>query len=122
MKTREDENDNNLKITYTIKPSFTTRKLEQLQQENKELENKIKRLEEIIQWYEKENRHNQEFIIDLSKRIDKTTQAIDELLSYDDFKDITNANFGNVKEELKFYLSNYKTLEDFRKEIINNEK
>lgn len=93
-----------------------------LQQENKELENKIKRLEEIIQWYEKENRHNQEIIIDLSKRIDKTTQAIDELLSYDDFKDITNANFGNVKEELKFYLSNYKTLEDFRKEIINNEK
>ena len=32
MKTREDENDNNLKITYTIKPSFTTRKLKQLQQ------------------------------------------------------------------------------------------
>ena len=29
MKTREDENDNNLKITYTIKPSFTTRKLKQ---------------------------------------------------------------------------------------------
>lgn len=89
---------------------------------NKELENTIKRLEEevnkqaeIIQWYEKENRHNQEVIIDLSKRIDKTTQAIDELLSYDDFKDITNAIFGNVKEELKFYLSNYKTLEEFRK-------
>ena len=89
---------------------------------NKELENTIKRLEEevnkqaeIIQWYEKENRHNQEIIIDLSKRIDKTTQAIDELLSYDDFKDITNASFGNVKEELKFYLSNYKTLEEFRK-------
>lgn len=88
----------------------------------KELENTIKRLEkevnkqaEIIQWYEKENRHNQEIIIDLSKRIDKTTQAIDELLSYDDFKDITNASFGNVKEELKFYLSNYKTLKEFRK-------
>ena len=89
---------------------------------NKELENTIKRLEEevnkqakIIQWYEKENRQNQEIIIDLAKRIDKTTQAIDELLSYDDFKDITNAIFGNVKEELKFYLSNYKTLEEFRK-------
>ena len=40
---------------------------------------------------------------------------LDELLSYDDFKDITNASFGNVKEELKFYLSNYKTLEEFRK-------
>lgn len=50
---------------------------------NKELENTIKRLEEevnkqakIIQWYEKENRHNQETIIDLSKRI---TKAIDKL-------------------------------------------
>lgn len=89
---------------------------------NIELENTIERLEEevnkqakIIQWYEEENRHNQEIIIDLSKRIDKTTQAIDELLSYDDFKDITNAIFGNVKEKLKFYLSNYKTLEEFRK-------
>ena len=93
-----------------------------LKEESKELKNTIKRLEEevnkqakVIQWYEKETRHNQEIIIDLSKRIDKTTQAIDELLSYDDFKDITNAIFGNVKEELKFYLSNYKTLEEFRK-------
>lgn len=53
---------------------------------NKELENTIKRLEEevnkqakIIQWYGKENRHNQETIIDLSKRIDIITQAIDKL-------------------------------------------
>ncbi len=89
---------------------------------NKELENTIKRLEEevnkqaeIIQWYEKENRHTQEIIIDLSKRIDKTTQAIYEWLSYDDFIDITTATFCNVKEDLIFYLSNYKTLEEFRK-------
>lgn len=81
----------------------------------KRLEEEVNKQAEIIQWYEKENRHNQEIIIDLSKRIDKTTQAIDELLSYDDFKDITNAIFGNVKEELKYYLSNYKTLEEFRK-------
>lgn len=94
---------------------------------NVELEKTIKRLEEevnkqaeIIQWYEKENRHNQEIIIDLSRRIDKTNQAIDDLLSYDDFKDITNAMFGNVKEELKFYLSDYKTLEEFRKHNLEN--
>ena len=79
------------------------------------LAEEVNKQAKIIQWYEKENRHNQEIIIDLSKRIEKTTQAIDELLSYDDFKDITNAIFGNVKEELKFYLSNYKTLEEFRK-------
>ena len=52
---------------------------------NIELENTIKRLEEevnkqakIIQWYEKENRHNQEIIIDLSKRIDKAIEYIKE--------------------------------------------
>ena len=52
---------------------------------NRELENTIKRLEEevnkqaeIIQWYEKENRHNQEIIIDLSKRIDKAIEYIKE--------------------------------------------
>ena len=73
----------------------------ELSKENQELENTITRLEEEV---------NKQ-----AKRIDKTTQAIDELLSYDDFKDITNASFGNVKEELKFYLSNYKTLEEFRK-------
>ena len=52
---------------------------------NIELENTIERLEEevnkqskIIQWYEKENRHNQEIIIDLSKRIDKAIEYIKE--------------------------------------------
>lgn len=54
---------------------------------NKELENTIKRLEEevnkqakIIQWYEKENRHNQEIIIDLSKRIDNAVEYIENNL------------------------------------------
>lgn len=80
---------------------------------NKELEKTIERLEEevnkqakVIQWYEKETRHNQEIIIDLAKRIDKTINAI----------------FGNVKEELKFYLSNYKTLEEFRKANLKEKK
>ena len=48
MKTREDENDNNLKITYTIKPSFTTRKLKQLQQENKQLKDNWNKLKEYF--------------------------------------------------------------------------
>ena len=89
---------------------------------NIELEKTIKRLEEeinkqaeIIQWYEKENRHNQEIIIDLSKRIDKTTEAIDEMLVYNDFNDTTSA-FGNVPEQLKFCLSEYDNIEDFRKQ------
>lgn len=48
MKTREDENDNNLKITYTIKPSFTTRKLKQLQQENEILKENAENNDKVV--------------------------------------------------------------------------
>lgn len=48
MKTREDENDNNLKITYTIKPSFTTRKLKQLLKENKILKENAENNDKVI--------------------------------------------------------------------------
>lgn len=48
MKTREDENDNNLKNSYTIKPSFTTRKLEQLQKENKILKENAENNDKVI--------------------------------------------------------------------------
>lgn len=36
------------KITYTIKPSFTTRKLKQLQKENKQLKDKLSKIETLI--------------------------------------------------------------------------
>lgn len=44
------ENNNKVvdKITYTIKPSFTTRKLKQLQQENKQLKNNWNKLREYF--------------------------------------------------------------------------
>ena len=45
---REDENDNNLKITYTIKPSFTTRKLKQLQKENEILKENAKNNDKVV--------------------------------------------------------------------------
>ena len=48
MKTREDENDNNLKIIYTIKPSFTTRKLKQLQQENEILKENAQNNDKVV--------------------------------------------------------------------------
>lgn len=58
----------------------------------------------------------------LRKRIDKTIQAIDELLIYSDFNDTTNG-FGNVKEELKFYLSDCKTLEEFKaRDLLKGDK
>ena len=48
MKTREDENDNNLKIIYTIKPSFTIRKLKQLQQENEILKENAQNNDKVV--------------------------------------------------------------------------
>lgn len=46
-------------------------------------------------------------------KINKVNQAIDDLLVFNDFNGITSG-IGNVKEELKFYLSDCKTLEEFR--------
>ena len=50
LKGYEDgKNDNdNLKISYEIKPSFTTRKLKQLQKENKQLTEKLSKIETLI--------------------------------------------------------------------------
>lgn len=59
--------------------------------------------------------------VKLQKRIDKTVQEIDEILIYDKFNDTTSA-FGNAPETLKFYLSDYDTLEEFRKGENNEEK
>lgn len=39
---------NNLKIHYEIKPSFTTRKIKELQQENRQLKDNWIKLKEII--------------------------------------------------------------------------
>ena len=57
----------------------------------------------------------------LQKRIDKTVQTIDEILSYNKFNDTTSA-FGNAPETLKFYLSDYETLEEFRKGEDNEKR
>ena len=55
LKGYEDgKNDNNnLKITYAIKPSFTTRKIKELQQKNKQLEDNWNKLKKYIssEWY-----------------------------------------------------------------------
>lgn len=63
-------------------------------------ENKVDRLNNII--------------LNQQKRIDKTIQAIDEILIYNDVSDTTSA-FGNAPRELKFYLSECDTLEEFDK-------
>ena len=52
-------------------------------------------------------------ILNQQKRIDKTIQAIDEILIYNDLSDTTSA-FGNVPRELKFYLSECDTLQELK--------
>ena len=68
----------------------------------------------LIQVYEKEIDRLNNIILNQQKRIDKTIQAIDEILIYNDLSDTTSA-FGNAPRELKFYLSECDTLEEFDK-------
>lgn len=66
--------------------------------------------EELIEFIEVAKQENKQ----LKERIYKTNEAIDELLIFNDFNG-TTSGIGNIPEELKFYLSNCKTLEEFRK-------
>ena len=50
----------------------------------------------------------------LQDKLNKVSQEIDDILVFDDFSDTTRG-IGNVKEELKFYLSDCETLDEFRK-------
>ncbi len=68
--------------------------------------------EQELQKLQQENKQLKEKIYELRTRIDKTLQALKEILFYDEFSDTTNG-FGNVKRELMFYLSECKTLEEF---------
>ena len=69
-----------------------------------------KAINNLLNEKEKLEQENKE----LHNKIDKTIEVLDEILVYDDFSDITQG-FGNVKEELKFYLSECETLKEFRK-------
>ena len=102
MKTREDENDNNLKITYTIKPSFTTRKLEQLQKENEILKENAENNDKVV---DKINWENQ-----LLKT--KIKNAIDYINKYEDIK----AYYEYIDED---DYEEYNYDEDFKKELIH---
>ena len=56
------------------------------------------------------------YIEKLENNRDKAIEEIDNLLVYNEFSDTTKG-FGNVPEQLKFYLSDYDNLEDFRKSL-----
>lgn len=68
----------------------------------------------IDEYQNKEVTRLNNIILNRQKRIDKTIQAIDEILIYNDLSDTTSA-FGNAPRELKFYLSECDTLEEFDK-------
>ena len=100
MKTREDENDNNLKIIYTIKPSFTTRKLKQLQQENEILKENAQNNDKVV---DKINWDNQLLKKENKKLKDKLSKVKSLIISHNfDTGDIYykyNKKF--LKSELK---------------------
>lgn len=85
LKGYEDgKNDNNnLKIHYEIKPSFTTRKIKELQQKNKQLKDNWNKLKEIIKkeqdyyMYCKDNRYRG-FLCKLSEKMQEIEQGSDK--------------------------------------------
>lgn len=80
-------------------------------EENNQLKKANKELSRMCELYSKSL-----YNADLKKaevKINKVNQAIDDLLVFNDFNG-TTSGIGNVKEELKFYLSDCKTLEEFR--------
>ena len=83
----------------------------------------ITSLQQKVEQLEKEIDRLNNIILNQQKRIDKTIQAIDEILIYNDLSDTTSA-FGNAPRELKFYLSECDTLEEFDKlkELKENNK
>ena len=76
--------------------------------------------DKIVQQHQKIMEINDEIVnlkqenMRLQKKIDKVIENLDELLVYNSFND-TTSGFGNVKETLKFYLSDFETLEEFRR-------
>lgn len=81
--------------------------------------------DKIVQQHQKIIEMNDEIIdlrqenIKLQGKIDKVIEELDELLIYNDFND-TTSGFDNVKETLKFYLSDYETLEEYMKQVEPN--
>lgn len=71
----------------------------------------IKHLQQKVEQLEKEIERLNNIINGQQKRIDKTIEAIDEILVYNDLTDTTSA-FGNASRELKFYLSECETLKE----------
>ena len=100
MKTREDENDNNLKITYTIKPSFTTRKLKQLQEENEILKENAENNDKVVDKINWENQLLKTKIKNAIEYINKY-ENIKAYYEYIDEDEYDEYNYDeDIKEEL----------------------
>lgn len=65
----------------------------------------IELFDEMVNWREESKQ--------LKEKIKKVNENIDDLLFFNDFEGITKG-IGNVAEEIKFYLSDCKTLDEFR--------
>ena len=71
---------NSLKIHYEIKPSFTTRKLKQLQKENEQLKAELQKANDNIIWWSNRFKAVQRDYENLKERIDKTIELTKNLL------------------------------------------
>ncbi len=76
-------------VDYTIKPSFTTRKLKQLQQENQ-------KLKERIEYLERSNNRREDTILEQRQEIDDLIDNWNKLKTHFEF--LKNNSTGGNKE------------------------
>lgn len=87
----DGKNDkNNLEIHYEIKPSFTTRKIKELQQKNK-------RLKERIEYLERSNNRREDTILEQRQEISDLEDNWNKLREYI-MNDINSRNGSKVVE------------------------
>ena len=73
---------------------------DELEKRNEELNKKIDEQAKVIQWYEKENRHNQEIIIKDNEEIERLNSIIKEVRELINKEKFTMKQKYEMREEL----------------------
>ncbi len=77
----------------------------------------INKQAKVIQWYEKENRHNQEIIIKQAKEIERLNNIINELEIWLEEVDIFQRDIENISSD---HITVYNVILDKLKELKEN--
>lgn len=79
----------------------------QYQEEMKEKMEEIDKQAKVIQWYEKENRHNQEIIIKDTKEIERLNNKVEELTTLYTTEINVKEDYKTIIKEVREYIAHY---------------